>query len=94
MQVKKEEFSNNFLENGYKSLKELSFFKISPDKLTKTEESQGDKHFYSIECIDEWDFTLVSWDYEKIEEIVSKLNVGEDENDPVVGISDLLIQSY
>lgn len=28
--------------------------------------------------MDEWDFTLVSWDYEKIEEIVSKLNVGEE----------------
>lgn len=47
-------------------------------KLTKTAESQGDKHFYSIECIDEWAFILVSWDYEKIEEIVSKLNVGEE----------------
>lgn len=47
-------------------------------KLTKTEESQGDSHFYSIECLDEWDFTLVSWDYKKIEEIVSKLNVGEE----------------
>lgn len=47
-------------------------------KLTKTAESEGDKHFYSIECLDEWDFTLVSWDYEKIEEIVSKLNVGEE----------------
>ena len=46
-------------------------------KLTKTGESQGDRHFYSIECLDEWDFTLVSWDYKKIEEIVSKLNVGE-----------------
>ena len=47
-------------------------------RLTKTEESQGDNHFYSIECLDEWDFTLVSWDYEKLEEIVSKLNVGEE----------------
>lgn len=50
-------------------------------KLTKTEESQGDKHFYSIECIDEWDRwdgKLVSWDYEKIEEIVSRMNVGEE----------------
>ena len=34
-------------------------------KLTKTDESQGDNHFYSIECMDEWDFTLVSWDYKK-----------------------------
>ena len=45
-------------------------------KLTKTEESQGDNHFYSIECIDEWDRwdgKLVSWDYEKIEEIVCAL---------------------
>ena len=50
-------------------------------KLTKTEESQGDNHFYSIECIDEWDMwdgKLVSWDYEKIEEIVSRMNVGEE----------------
>jgi hypothetical protein len=50
-------------------------------KLTKTEESQGDSHFYSIECIDEWDQwdgKLVSWDYEKIEEIVSRMNVGEE----------------
>lgn len=50
-------------------------------KLTKTEESQGDNHFYRIECIDEWDRwdgKLVSWDYEKIEEIVSRMNVGED----------------
>lgn len=47
-------------------------------KLTKTEESQGDNHFYNIECMDEWDDTLVSWNYEKIEEIVSKLNVGEE----------------
>jgi hypothetical protein len=47
-------------------------------KLTKTEESQDDKHFYSIECLDEWDFTLVSWDYKKLDEIASKLNVGEE----------------
>lgn len=47
-------------------------------KLTKTEESQGDNHFYSIERIDEWDDTLVSWNYKKIEEIVSKMNVGEE----------------
>ena len=47
-------------------------------KLTKTEESQGDKHFYSIECIDEWDDTLVSWDYKKLDEIASKLKVGEE----------------
>lgn len=47
-------------------------------KLTKTEESQGDRHFYSIECMDEWDFTLVSWDYKKLDEIASKLNVGEE----------------
>ena len=47
-------------------------------KLTKTAESEGDKHFYSIECLDEWDFTLVSWDYKKLDEIVSKLNVGEE----------------
>jgi hypothetical protein len=47
-------------------------------KLTKTEESQGDKHFYRIECMDELDFTLVSWDYKKLDEIASKLNVGEE----------------
>ena len=47
-------------------------------KLTKTAESEGDKHFYSIECLDEWNFILVSWDYKKLEEIVSKLNVGEE----------------
>lgn len=47
-------------------------------KLTKTAESEGDKHFYSIECLDEWKFILVSWDYKKLEEIVSKLNVGEE----------------
>lgn len=47
-------------------------------KLTKTEESQGDRQFYSIECMDEWDFTLVSWDYKKLDEIASKLNVGEE----------------
>ena len=50
-------------------------------KLTKTEESQGDNHFYSIECIDEWDRwdgKLVTWDYEKIEKIVSRMNVGEE----------------
>ena len=47
-------------------------------KLTKTEESQGDNHFYSIECIDEWDDTLVSWNYKKIEEIISRMNVGEE----------------
>ena len=47
-------------------------------RLTKTKESQGDNHFYTIERIDEWDFTLGSWDYEKIEKIVSKLNVGEE----------------
>ena len=47
-------------------------------KLTKTAESEGDKHFYSIECLDEWNFILVSWDYEKLEEIVFKLNVGEE----------------
>jgi hypothetical protein len=47
-------------------------------KLTKTEESQGDNHYYRIECIEEFDFTLVSWDYKKIEEIVCKLKVGEE----------------
>ena len=47
-------------------------------KLTKTEESKGDKHFYRIECADEWDGILVSWDYKKLDEIVSKLNVGEE----------------
>lgn len=47
-------------------------------KLTKTEESEGDKHFYTIECADEWNFTLVSWDYKKLDEIVSKLDVGEE----------------
>lgn len=49
-------------------------------KLTKTEESQGDNHYYSIECIDEWPFNdiLVSWDYKKINEIVSRMNVGEE----------------
>lgn len=47
-------------------------------KLTKTAESQGDRHFYSIECMDEWDFTLVSWDYKKIEKIVETLEVGEE----------------
>ena len=41
-------------------------------KLTKTEESQGDKHFYSIECIDEWDGILVSWDYKKLDGIQIK----------------------
>ena len=46
-------------------------------KLTKTEESQGDKHFYRIECIDEWDFTLVSWDYEKIEKLEWQLHIAE-----------------
>jgi hypothetical protein len=38
----------------------------------------GDKHFYRIECVDEWNFTLVSWDYKKLDEIMSKLNVGEE----------------
>ena len=47
-------------------------------KLTKTEESKGDKHFYRIESVDEWDYTLVSWDYKKLDEIVSKLDVGEE----------------
>ena len=47
-------------------------------KLTKTEESQSDKHFYRIECVDEWDGTLVSWDYEKIEKIVETMKVGEE----------------
>lgn len=47
-------------------------------KLTKTEKSEGDKHFYRIECADEWDGTLVSWDYKKLDEIVSKLDVGEE----------------
>lgn len=47
-------------------------------KLIKTEESEGDRHFYRIECVDEWDFTLVSWNYKKIEEIVSKMSVGEE----------------
>ena len=53
---------------------------MARDKLTKTEESQGDNHFYEIKCIDEWPFNdiLVSWDYEKINEIVSKLKVGEE----------------
>lgn len=49
-------------------------------KLTKTEESRGDEHFYSIECLDEWERynKLVSWNYKKIEEIVAKLKVGEE----------------
>lgn len=48
-------------------------------KLTKTKESEGDKHFYTIECLDEWKGRLlVSWDYEELEKIVSKLEVGEE----------------
>lgn len=49
-------------------------------KLTKTKESEGDNHFYTIECIDRWNINppLVSWDYEKLDEIVSKLEVGEE----------------
>lgn len=46
-------------------------------KLTKTEESRGDEHFYRIECADEWDGTLVSWNYDKINEYVSNMEVGE-----------------
>lgn len=47
-------------------------------KLTKTKESEGDKHYYTFECLDKWPYVLVTWDYEKIEEIVSKLEVGEE----------------
>lgn len=43
-------------------------------KLTKTEESQGDKHFYSIECLDEWDFTM-----EKLQEKMVSLDKVVDE---------------
>lgn len=47
-------------------------------KLIKTAESDGNKPFYRIECVDEWDRTLVSWDYKKLDEIASTLDVGEE----------------
>lgn len=47
-------------------------------KLTKTAESQGDRHFYRIERIDKGPRIMVSWDYEKIEKIVEKMEVGEE----------------
>lgn len=47
-------------------------------KLTKTKESEGDKHFYTIKRVDKGKRLLVSWDYEELEEIVSKLEVGEE----------------
>ena len=46
-------------------------------KLTKTAESQGDRHFYRIERIS-GPLILVSWNYEKIEKIVETMKVGEE----------------
>lgn len=47
-------------------------------KLTKTAESQDDRHFYRIERIDKGPLILVSWDYAKIEKIVETMEVGEE----------------
>ena len=46
-------------------------------KLTRLPDFEGQIH-YKIECMNKWDFRLVSWDYEKIEKIVEKLEVGEE----------------
>lgn len=46
-------------------------------KLTKTAESQGDRHFYRIERIN-GPLILVSWDYKEIEKIVETMEVGEE----------------
>lgn len=46
-------------------------------KLTRLPDYNGQMQ-YEIRNIYEWDDTRVSWNYEKIEEIVSKLKVGEE----------------
>ena len=46
-------------------------------KLTRLPDCEGQMQ-YKIESMNEWDFRLVSWDYEKIEKIVEKLEVGEE----------------
>lgn len=46
-------------------------------KLTRLPDCEGQIQ-YKIERMNEWDFRLVSWDYEKIEKIVEKLEVGEE----------------
>ena len=44
--------------------------------LTRLPDADG-KIIYDIKNDDEYDFTLVSWDYEALEEIASRLDVGE-----------------
>ena len=46
-------------------------------KLIRLHDVDGEIN-YEINNIDEWDYTLVSWDYKKLKEIASKLNVGEE----------------
>jgi hypothetical protein len=46
-------------------------------KLTRLPDINGEIN-YDLKCMDEWDFTLVSWDYEKLYEIASRLEVGEE----------------
>ena len=45
-------------------------------KLTRLPDVDG-KINYEIKNMNEFDFTLVSWDYDKLDEIVSHLSIGE-----------------
>lgn len=45
-------------------------------KLTRKPDVDG-KLQYEIKNMDEFNFTLVSWDYDKLDKIVSQLNIGE-----------------
>ena len=45
-------------------------------KLTRLPDVDG-KINYEIKNMNEFDFTLVSWDYDKLDKIASQLNVGE-----------------
>lgn len=46
-------------------------------KLTRLPDCKGQIQ-YEIRSVDEWDDTRVSWNYEKIEKIVERLEVGEE----------------
>jgi hypothetical protein len=46
-------------------------------KLTRTGYHDG-KVLYEIKCMDEWDGRMISWNYQKLDEIAMKMKDGEE----------------
>lgn len=48
-------------------------------KLIRLPDINGDgKVYYDLKCVDEWIFTLVDFDYDRLERIASLLEIGEE----------------